>query len=1570
MIFAWPLLLTVVPGFGQPFRRAVKGPRQPVDCVNPFIGASTSAVKAGASHGLGKTFPGATTPYGMVQVSPNTITGGDNGSGYSYEHTSIEGFAFTQLSGIGWFGDLGNLLVMPSTGLLKTSAGRPGHEEEGYRSLFEKSSEHASPGYYEVFLSKCQVKAEMTAAPHSGLLRFTFPSGDHSRIQIDLARRVGGTSTSQYVKVVDDHTITGWMKCTPEGGGWGNGEGHADYTVYFYAQFSKPLKKYGVWSADIPESWPRKREDIESDRYRRRIAEAATSGVTRQQREQQGRHLGFFTEFATGPGEQVLMKAGISFTDEGHAKSNLEQEIAGWDFDAVRGKARRLWERALDKVRVSGGGEEERSVFYTALYHTMIDPRTLSDVDGSYPGGDGRTHQGGYTRRTVFSGWDVFRSQMPLQTIINPVLVSDLLRSLTDLAGETGRHYFERWELLNAYSGCMIGNPAVAVLADAYAKGIQGYDITKAYEYARASCERYGNGERGWSFICEPEDHRRNSYGNSPFVISNTLENAYSEWCLSQLAGRLGKKEDELKYARRAEDYRNIFDTSVRWFRPRKEDGSWEDWPAEGRLKQFYGTVESNPYQQGWFVPHDIPGMVRLMGGRDSVIADLLHFFRSTPENMLWNDYYNHANEPVHHVPFLFNRLGAPWLTQEWTRRICARAYHNAVEGLVGNEDVGQMSAWYVLAATGLHPVCPGDTRYEITSPVFDSITLQLDPHYAKAATFTVRTIHNSAENVYIQRAWLNGRPYEKCWLDHADIMAGGVLELEMGPRPNERWGVEPAGGDAAGTPGTKGKANGGDEAGADQIDAAGVDLVHYANTLQGTASDFGLSYGNTYPTTSLPFGMNAWSPQTGKNGDGWKYQYSATTIRGFGQTHQCSPWVNDYAVFSLMPVTGSLVVNEDKRAGAFHHENETARPDYYKVLFDDQVTAEITPVERGAHMRFSFPSPADGYLILDGYTKLSGVKIFPELHRITGWVNNARWAPAGFRNYFILQFDQSFLSFGTWENVHNGIHRDSTEGEGQGVGAWVQFAKGAVVQVKIASSYISSEQASLTLQQELGGFASFDDTRKAAQKVWNDLFRRVLVEGGTEEQKATFYSCLFRANLFSHQFFEYDKDGKPYYYSPYDGKVHEGYMYTDNGFWDTFRSQFPLNTILHPVMEGRYMQALLAAQQQCGWLPAWSFPGETGGMLGNHAISLLTDAWVKGIRTFSADSALKAYYHEATNKGPWGGANGRQGWKEYFQLGYVPYPESQGSTAQTLEYAYDDFCGYQLARTTGHSFYASLFARQMYNYRNVYDPSTGFMRGRQTNGDWTPGFDPLDWGGPYTEGNAWHYTWSVFHDIQGLIDLMGGEKKFCDKIDSVFSMPNTVKVGSYGGVIHEMKEMQLANMGQYAQGNQPIQHMIYLYNYARQPWKAQAHVREVMDRLYNATEKGFPGDEDQGGMSSWYVLSALGFYSVCPGTDQYVLGSPLFPKVTLTLENGKKFVIEAAGNNRKNVYIRSATLNGKVYTHNWITHSDIMKGGVLRFEMSSQPATGRGITDADRPFSLSNPNKPRQTKQNKMIIR
>ncbi len=729
-------------------------------------------------------------------------------------------------------------------------------------------------------------------------------------------------------------------------------------------------------------------------------------------------------------------------------------------------------------------------------------------------------------------------------------------------------------------------------------------------------------------------------------------------------------------------------------------------------------------------------------------------------------------------------------------------------------------------------------------------------------------------------------------------------------------------------------------------------DLVQYVNTLQGTNSTYELSWGNTYPTTAVPYPMNSWSPQTGKNGDGWKYQYSATTIRGFQPTHQCSPWVGDYGVFSLMPVS-ELVVDESKRATPFSHDKEIAKPHYYKVTLENGITTEFSPTTRSAHFRFSFPAKGDAFLVLDGYTKTSQVQIDVANHRITGYVHNGAFSPKTHKNYFIIQFDKPFVSYGTWENRKNTIQKNNLRREGEGIGAYVQFAKGSKVQAKVSTSYISPEQAEVTMTRELGKHSSVEVTKQAAADVWNQLLNRVLVDGGSEEDMKTFYSCMFRANLFSHKFYEEKEDGSPYYYSPYDEKIHDGYMFTDNGFWDTFRSQFPLTNILHPTMQGQYMQALLDAQEQCGWLPSWSFPSETGGMVGNHSISLLTDAWVKGIRTFDPEKALKAYAHEAMNKGPWGGANGRVRWKDYYQLGYIPYPESMGSTAQTLEYCYDDFCAYQLAKMTGNKFYEEVFARQIYNYKNVYDPSVGFMRGRKLDGSWAD-FDAFEWGGPYCEGNAWHYNWSVFHDVQGLIDLTGGDERFVAKIDSVFALPGIVKYGTYGTKIHEMLEMELAKMGQYAQGNQPIQHMIYLYSYAGQPWKTQYWIRQVMDRLYNSSENGYPGDEDQGGMSSWYVLSALGIYSVCPGTDEYVLGSPKFRKATITMEDGKKFVIEAKGNSKDNVYIQNATLNGKRHTRNYIHYSDIVNGGVLELQMGNQPEKTRGTAKEDRPFSLS----------------
>lgn len=739
-----------------------------VDYVNPLIGASTSAKAGKSGHGLGKTFPGPATPFGLVQLSPDTRTGGDNGPGYSWHHPTVEGFSFVHMSGIGWYGDFGNFLVTPTVGALHTYVGDEKKPESGYRSSFSHDTEVAEAGYYAVTLDDYRVRVELTSSRRAGMMRMTYPEKDTARISIDLARRIGGSATEQYVKVVDDTTIEGWMRCTSKDGGWGNGEGNVNYTVYFYCQFSKPLTQYGVWSAELPEGMDHVNlQTLNDEAYRQSVQQAA---VMRGCKEYRGRHLGFFTEFPTREGEQVLLKAGISFVSMEGAKRNLENDINHWSFETVRENSRAAWREALGRMEVQGT-ERDKTIFYTALYHTMIDPRDVSDVDGNYVGGDGKIHQNKqYVYRSIFSGWDVFRSQFPLQAILNPRMVNDEINSLISLAAVSGKNYFPRWEIMNSYSGCMLGNPAVSVLVDAYRKGIREWDVETGYRFCENSVERFGNGALGYT----------------PLDISRTLEYAYSDWCVSEFARVLGKADKYKAYSARSLNYKNIWNDSIRWFCGRREDGRFGEW--RGETVQDHYCTESNPLQQGWFVPHDVYGFMRLLG-KDAFVEKLTSFFDRSSEDFLWNDYYNHPNEPVHHVPFLFPYTGHAWLTQKWTRKICAQAYGTDVLGLCGNEDVGQMSAWYVLASAGFHPVCPGDNVYILTSPVFDEVTIRLDADFYKGKTFVVKAHNNSPEAVYIQSARLNGKSIDRAWITHDEIVNGGTLELEMGTEPNKKFG-------------------------------------------------------------------------------------------------------------------------------------------------------------------------------------------------------------------------------------------------------------------------------------------------------------------------------------------------------------------------------------------------------------------------------------------------------------------------------------------------------------------------------------------------------------------------------------------------------------------------------------------------------------------------------------------------------------------------------------------------------------------------------------------------------------
>lgn len=736
--------------------------KAPVDYVNPIVGATTADEMAGSGHGLGKTFPGVCTPFGLVQLSPDTKTGGDNGPGYSWHHHTIEGFSFTHMSGIGWYGDLGNFLVMPTTGKLHTFKGTEDEPENGYRSRYSHEREVAKADGYSVMLDDYQIKVELAAASRSGMIRFTYPQSDISRIQIDLARRIGGTSTEQYVEVVDNYTIKGWMKCTPDGGGWGDGAGQGNYTAYFYCYFDRPLKDFGVWSAEIPDGVERKNASNDDPAYHEYIKNAR---IIPQQKITQGKHLGFYTEFPTREGEQTLLKCGISFVSMEGARKNLQSDIPDWDFDGVRRRARRQWDEALAGVQVEGN-EKDKIIFYTSLYHTMIDPRCFSDVDGAYPGADGKVHQAdGFVYRTIFSGWDVFRSQFPLQTIINPRLVDDEINSLIQLAELSGKKYFPRWEFLNAYSGCMVGNPAVSVVTDAYNKGIWNYDTRKALEYSLNTVRTFGNNEQGYT----PDD------------LSKTLEYAYTDWCVGVLLRSMGKEKEAEEFERKSQSYHQVWCDSVKWFRARSADGGWMPW--KGRNVHWQGCIESNNYQQGWFVPHDVEGLIALMG-KDYFERELVAFFEGADERFMWGDYYNHPNEPDHQVPFMLNYTSRPWLTQYWTRRICRNAYDDTVNGLCGNEDVGQMSAWYILTAMGFHPICPGNNRYELTSPVFNKVTIALDKRYYKGKTFTIIAHNNSPENVYIQSVSLNGKVLNRLWITHEEIINGGVLEFILGKTP------------------------------------------------------------------------------------------------------------------------------------------------------------------------------------------------------------------------------------------------------------------------------------------------------------------------------------------------------------------------------------------------------------------------------------------------------------------------------------------------------------------------------------------------------------------------------------------------------------------------------------------------------------------------------------------------------------------------------------------------------------------------------------------------------------------
>ncbi|MBD1384578.1 glycoside hydrolase family 92 protein [Mucilaginibacter rigui] len=733
------------------------------------------------------------------------------------------------------------------------------------------------------------------------------------------------------------------------------------------------------------------------------------------------------------------------------------------------------------------------------------------------------------------------------------------------------------------------------------------------------------------------------------------------------------------------------------------------------------------------------------------------------------------------------------------------------------------------------------------------------------------------------------------------------------------------------------------------------TDPVEWINPLMGTQSKYDLSNGNTYPAIAVPWGMNFWTPQTGKMGDGWQYTYDSYKINGFKQTHQPSPWMNDYGQFAIMPVTGKLKVSQNGRSSWFSHKAEIAKPYYYSVyLADHDVTTEIAPTERSAQFRFTYPKNDSSYIVIDAFDRGSYVKVIPGERKIVGYSSKyARGPLKNFKNYFVIYVDKPIT---TAQVYSDSTLKDGLELNAKHAMAVIGFktSKGEKVNMRVASSFISIEQAEISLNREVGT-DSFDITKQKAKAVWNKTLSKLAVEGGSVEQVKTFYSCLYRMLFFPNKMYELDAKNQPVHWSAQNGQILPGYKFAGTGFWDTFRALYPFLNLVYPSINKEMQQGLINDYKEGGWLPEWSSPGYADVMVGNNSASVVADAYLKGGRGYDIQTLYQALLHGANNDGP--AATGRDGVDYYNSLGYVPYDvKINENAARTLEYAYDDFTIYKLGKALNRpASETEIYRKRSMYYKNLFDPQTGLMRGKNKDGKFQSPFNPFKWGDAFTEGNSWHYTWSVFHDVQGLIDLMGGKQKFSAKLDSVFSLPPVFDDSYYGEVIHEIREMQIAGMGQYAHGNQPIQHMIYLYNYAGEPWKTQLHVRDVINKMYHSAPDGYCGDEDNGQTSAWYVFSAMGFYPVTPATDQYVLGAPLFKKVTLTLENGKTVTINAANNSAANRFVTSLTVNGKPYTNNWLSHKALQQGGVLNFNMSAVPNKARGTKAADVPYSLSN---------------
>ena len=779
IIFRLFLLISVLGAGVQNSLRAQTD--TPADHVNPFMGTDF----------FGHTFPGASLPFAMVHLSPDINTQGwTYCAGYIYSETSIMGFSHTHWSGVGMVNG-GEVMLMPTVGdKLQTVPGTPDKPGEGYRSRFDHADETATPGYYSVILKDYQIKAELTATKRAGFHRYTFPKAENARIILDLGHQIGANASEELsdLKILNNNRIEGTKSA-------GLGK------VYFVAEFSKPFTYYGTFDNDLktPESggsiWPYK--DAE-----------------------RGKNIGAFVTFRTAAGEQILVKVGISYTSVEGARNNLKSEIPGWDFDGVRNSAREIWNNELSRIKIDGATNDQKEIFYSSLYHSLLAEYISQDVDGKYYGSDKKVHEAkGYDFYGSFSCWDTYRSQHPLLTLIEPEHINDIIRSIVAKTKDYG--WLPAQHFLNLFGEAMVGDHLIPIIVDAYMKGYRDYDVnfiyqamrTKALEEPKAPVPHYA-GRSGLKYYMElgytPVDKVTES-------VPNTLELAYDDWCIAQLAKALGKTSDYELFMKRAHNYQNLWEPTTKFMRPKMTDGTWLE-ALNGREQEIVKVgehsyykyfdpllvgkrpsrhyTESNAWQYIWAVQHDVKGLINLFGGNKPFVAKLDTFFEMSP-NITPPKYvgvvgtigqYVQGNQPSHHVSYLYDFAGEPWKTQLRSREVVEKLYRSGPGGVCGNEDMGSLSSWYVLSAMGIYAVTPGSPYYAIGSPLFGQAVIQL----AKGKTFTLETRNNSHENKFIQSATLNGKPLNKAWLSQQEIMDGGIVSFEMGPEPNKKWASRP----------------------------------------------------------------------------------------------------------------------------------------------------------------------------------------------------------------------------------------------------------------------------------------------------------------------------------------------------------------------------------------------------------------------------------------------------------------------------------------------------------------------------------------------------------------------------------------------------------------------------------------------------------------------------------------------------------------------------------------------------------------------------------------------------------